>query len=83
MNTNFKPSSNIFLVTIPRLYLFCGSVVFLCSVFLMLLDLFVAAGKGSCWLCLLLYCITFPCGIHGQVWFLIVSFPDLCHLSYF
>ena len=31
------------------------------------------------------YCIlvTFPCGILGQVWHLIVSFPDLCCLSYF
>ena len=31
------------------------------------------------------YCIfdTFPCGIQGQVWYLIVSFPDLCRLSYF
>ena len=31
------------------------------------------------------YCIfvTFPCGILGQVWYLIVSFPDLYHLSYF
>ena len=31
------------------------------------------------------YCIfvTFPCGDLGQVWHLIVSFPDLCHLSYF
>ena len=30
------------------------------------------------------YCIfvTFPCGILGQVWYLIVSFPDLCCLSY-
>ena len=27
--------------------------------------------------------VTFPCGILGQVWFLIVSFPDLCRLSYF
>ena len=26
---------------------------------------------------------TFPCGILGQVWYLIVSFPGLCHLSYF
>ena len=26
------------------------------------------------------YCIfdSFPCGILGQVWYLIVSFPDLC-----
>ena len=31
------------------------------------------------------YCIfvTFPCGILGQVWYLIVPFPDLCLLSYF
>ena len=31
------------------------------------------------------YCIfvAFPCGILGQVWYLIVSFPDLCLLSYF
>ena len=31
------------------------------------------------------YCIfdTFPCGIMCQVWNLIVSFPDLCRLSYF
>ena len=27
--------------------------------------------------------VTFPCGILGQVWDLIVSIPDLCHLSYF
>ena len=27
--------------------------------------------------------ITFACGIPGQVWYLIVSIPDLCHLSYF
>ena len=31
------------------------------------------------------YCIfvTFPCRILGQVWYLIVSLPDLCRLSYF
>ena len=31
------------------------------------------------------YCIfvSFPCGIFGQVWYLIVTFPDLCLLSYF
>ena len=26
---------------------------------------------------------TFPCGILGQVWYLIVLFSDLCHLSNF
>ena len=27
--------------------------------------------------------VTFPCGILDQVWYLIVSVPDLCRLSYF
>ena len=27
--------------------------------------------------------VTFPCGILGQVWCLIESFPDLCLHSYF
>ena len=26
--------------------------------------------------------VTFSCGILGQVWYLIVSFPDPCRLSY-
>ena len=31
------------------------------------------------------YCdfVTFPFGILGQVWYLIVSIPDLCCFSYF
>ena len=31
------------------------------------------------------YCefVTFPIGILGQVWYLIVSIPDLCTLTYF
>ena len=45
----------------------------------------------TCWeradllaLCGDVYCVfvTFPFGILGQVWYLIVSFPDLCRLSY-
>ena len=28
-------------------------------------------------------CVTFPCGILGQVWYLIVLIPDLCRPSYF
>ena len=65
---------------------------FVCLVFLMLSRLFIAAlwsraGKGLTSLILLVMFIvfffTFPCGILGQVWYLIVSFPDLCRLSYF
>ena len=53
------------------------------SLFVMLSCLFIAAlwspaGKG----CLNVFC-HFPCGILGQLWYLIVSIPDLCRLSYF
>ena len=60
--------------------------------FLMLSHLFIAAlwspaGKRADLLALVddVYCIfaNFPGGILGQVWYLIVSVPDLCLLSYF
>ena len=42
-------------------------------------------GKG-CTLCSRLWCLLsfchFPIGILGQVWYLIVSIPDLCTLTY-
>ena len=44
-------------------------------------------GKGlTSWLSfVVLNCVvaTFPFGILGQVWYLIISIPDLCPLSYF
>ena len=40
-------------------------------------DLLALVGDVYC------MCVTFPCGILGQVWYLIVSFSDLCRLSYF
>ena len=60
-----------------------------CFVRVMLSCLFIAAlwspaGKGltSCSLVCDVLCVfvTFPCGILGQVWYLIVSIPDLCLL---
>ena len=59
--------------------------------FVMLSRLFIAAlwspeGNG---LTLALVCdvycyfVTFPFGILGHVWYLIVSIPDACCLSYF
>ena len=43
------------------------------------------AGKGlNSWLLFVMsYCnfVIFPCGILGQVWYLIVLIPCLCHLS--
>ena len=45
------------------------------------------AGKGlTSWLVLVMlsvFVFTLPCGILGQVWYLIVSFPDICRLTYF
>ena len=26
--------------------------------------------------------VTYRCGVHGQVWYFIVSIPDLCFLTY-
>ena len=66
--------------------------MFLCLVFLMLLRLLIAAlwltpGKGlTSWILLVIFIVlyfTFPCGILGPVWYLIVSFSDICLLSYF
>ena len=37
---------------------------------------------GSRLWCLLWVC-HFPIGVLGQVWYLIVSIPDLCNLTYF
>ena len=65
---------------------------YLCLVFVMLSRLFITAmwsttGKElASWpLFVMFNCVfvTFPCGILGQVWYLIVSIPDLCRLSYF
>ena len=54
---------------------------------LLIAALWSPAGNGADLLALVgdVYCIyvTFPCGILGQVWYLIVSFPVLCCLSYF
>ena len=65
---------------------------YLCLVLVMLSRLFIAAlwspaGKGlTSWLSFVMsncVFVTFPCGFLGQVWYLIVLIPDLCHLSYF
>ena len=57
------------------------------SCVLMLSRLFIAAlWSPDLWALVGdVYCIfvTFPCGILGQVWYLIVSFPDLCRFSYY
>ena len=54
---------------------------------LLIAALWSPAGKGlTPWLMFVMFnCVfvTFSCGILCQVWYLIVSIPDLCRLSYF
>ena len=68
-----------------------GHLCYFCLVFLMLSRMFTAAlwspaGKKADLLAFVgdVFCIfvTFQCGILGQC-YSILSFPDLCHLSYF
>ena len=40
-------------------------------------DLLALVGNVYCFL------VTFSCGILGQLWYLILLFPDLCHPSYY
>ena len=63
---------------------------YLCLVFVVLSCLCTSAlwspeGKGLMALVCGVYCdfVTFPFGVLGQVWCLIVSIPDPCCLSYF
>ena len=89
----FKPSSKIFYwqfqggTSFVDLLCFCSVLCLLCFV---CVCLYVLRGHllgkgwplGSCLWCLLRVC-HFPIGILGQVWYLIVSIPDLCNLTYF
>ena len=66
---------------------FCSVLCLLClCAHLFICDLWSPAGKGlTSWLsCVVSNCVChFPIGILGQVWYLIVSIPDLCTLTYF
>ena len=91
----FKPSSD-FLLTVPGQWFFCGSVFYLCFmfIFVMLSFLFLAAlwlpaEKGlTSWLSCVLYFLVLChyliwCSLPGMVQYLIVSIPDLCLPLYF
>ena len=87
-----KPSSKIFYwpfqggTSFVDLLCFCSVLCLLCFV---RVCLYVLRGHllgkgwplGSRLWCLLWVC-HFPIGILGQVWYLIVSIPDLCNLTY-
>ena len=89
----FKPSSKIFYwpsqggTSFVDLLCFCSVLCLLCFVRVCLYVLCgYLLGKGwplgsRLW-CLLWVC-HFPIGILGQVWYLIVSIPDLCTITYF
>ena len=89
----FKPSSKIFYwpfqggTSFVDLLCFCSVLCLLCFV---RICVYVLCGHllGKGWplgsrLCCLLWVCHFPIGILGQVWYLIVSIPDLCNLTYF
>ena len=73
--------------------LYSGSVLFVFRVFLCHIVLSVPCSLVVCWertdllvlLCVMFSCdfVTFLYGVLGQVWYLVVSIPDLCLLPYF
>ena len=85
-----KPSSKIFLLTVPRRCFFFGSFMLLMScicydfVRVCLLMFVVTCWEQADLLAFVcdveLWSCHFPIGILGQVWCLIVSIPDLCLL---
>ena len=89
----FKPSSKIFYwpfqggTSFVDLLCFCSVLCLLCF---LRVCLYVLCGHllgkgwplGSRLWCLLWVC-HFPIGILGRVWYLIVSIPDLCTITYF
>ena len=92
LRNRFKPSSKTFLLTVPRRYFCCRSFVLIMS------SVFHAFASVNCCLVVIwreradllaalvcdVYCdcVTFPFGILGQVWYLIVFIPDPCCRSY-
>ena len=88
----FMPSRKIFDWQFQGGTSFVNHLCYLCLLFVIYCALFIAAlwsparKELTSWLLFMLFnCVfvTFPCGILGQVWYLIVSIPDLCRLSYF
>ena len=80
-------------MTVPRRCFFCGSffiffIFRVCHAFVSVHCSLVATclerANLLALLCVMFYCVfvTFPCGVLGQVWYLIVSIPDLCLLPF-
>ena len=72
-------------LSVPRRCFFCGSFLLcLCYVCICYAVLtFPFSPVFACWkralvCCVILYFVTFPYCVLGQVWYLIVSIPDIC-----
>ena len=88
MKPVIKPSSKTFLLTVPRRHFFCRSIVLFMSCVFHAFVYVHCCLVVTCWeradlLALVCIFVTFPYGILGQVWYLIVLIPDHCRLSYF
>ena len=85
--TGLDPPVNYFTDRSKAYHLCYLVLVFVTLSWLFITALWSPAAKGlTSWLLFVMFnCVfvTFPSGILGQVWYLIVSIPDLCHLSYF
>ena len=67
------------------MFLFCLVFAMFCAR-LFICALWSPAGKGlTSWLSFVVSSVSchFPIGILGQLWYLIVSIPDLCTITYF
>ena len=65
-------------------FLSCVCYVFYASVYMCLVVTCWEKADLLALICgVLLWVCYFPIGILGQVWYLIVSIPDLCTLTYF
>ena len=65
---------------------FVDPFCYLCFVSVIMSCLFIAAlwsTAGEMYVMFSCVFVTFPCGVLGKVWYLIVSIPDLCLLSYY
>ena len=80
-------------VTFPLIsWVSCGTWLYRFLIFAALLVFSLARMEAS-WeradllalFCVMFSCVfvTFPCGVLGQLWYLIVSLPDFCTLTYF
>ena len=82
----FLSTPLIILLTVPGGASFVDHFCYLCfKVVCSLVITFSEKADHQALLCVVVSCVfvTFPYGVPGQAWYLIVSIPDLCNLTYF